>query len=160
MLDRVTVVLHNVFSVYRVLEMARLVYGLGFKTFIVTKASGAAAHEGVPQASRLAIKTNRNFFYLADLNDFIELFKPDKAYLFVPKTYARDAFNFDEVIELLRDGKNIALVFGGGEPGLSRRDMEMGEAVYIAHIKDDLGAVPLASIVLYELLLRSRIEYK
>ena len=51
-------------------------------------------------------------------------------------------------------------MFGGGEPGLSRRDMEMGEAVYIAHIKDDLGAVPLASIVLYELLLRSRIEYK
>ena len=43
MLENIVPILHNVYSNQKVIEAARLVYGLGYKTFVITKASGTAA---------------------------------------------------------------------------------------------------------------------
>jgi len=147
--ERVLVVLHNVYSVQRVVELARVAYGLGFSTLVVSRAQGAAAQSGVPEAQKLALKKGRNLFYVADLPDVLELFKPDLALMFVPREYAERAFDAGEVARAVAEGRRVALVFGGSEPGLSRRELDMGVAVYLEGADDDLGAVGTAAIALY-----------
>ncbi len=158
-MGKVIVVLHNVYSVQRVIEMAKLVYGLGFDTLIVSKAQSAAAQSGVPDAQKLALKKNKNFFYLADLPDVLELFKPELVLMFVPKEYASEAYNPKQVIEVLNQGKNVVLVFGGSEPGLTKRELELGKPVFLEHVNEDIGPVGYASIALYELLKLLKLEH-
>jgi SpoU rRNA methylase family enzyme len=66
--DNVFVVLHNVHAVSKVIETAQVVYGLGFKNFVVSRAAGSAAQTGVPDANRLSMKMKRNFMVLPDLD--------------------------------------------------------------------------------------------
>jgi len=140
-------VLHNVFSQQRVVEAARVVYGLGFHTFIVTKASGSAAQVGVPEAQKIALKMGRAFIYLPDLPDALEVLRPDKVLLFVPKKYAQVP-----LAEAIRDARGRVLtVFGGADPGLSKRELELGVAVYPEGVLDDIGSTGLLAIGLYQL---------
>ncbi|MDW8003632.1 MAG: RecB-family nuclease [Thermofilaceae archaeon] len=137
--------LHNVYSQQKVVEVARVVYGLGFQVFIVTKASGTAAQTGVPEAQKLAIRLNRTLFYLPDLPDAIEVLKPDKVVLVVPRKYAQ--------VELLKVARELSgkllIVFGGAEPGLSKKELEMGLAVYPDYVEEDLGTTGLVAVSLY-----------
>jgi len=146
------VVLHNVLSIQRVVEMAKVVYGLGFSTFIVSKASGAAAQSGVPEAQKLALKRSKNFICLSDLSEVLELFSPSEVYIFVPKDYSQEEFSPLEVVEKIRGGHRVALVFGGLEPGLSRKEIELGRAVTLPHVSSDVGPVGTAAIALYEII--------
>ncbi|MCD6368187.1 MAG: hypothetical protein J7L38_00135 [Thermoproteales archaeon] len=155
MKERLYVVLHNVYSVYKVVEAARVVYGLGFPNFIVTKAMGAAAQEGVPEAHKMAIKKGKRIFYLAELNDVMETIAPDEVLLIVPARFSKDVFDPQYVRDLLKSGKKVLLIFGGSEPGLTKRELELGKPVHIPRIDDDLGSTALISITLYSLLLES-----
>lgn len=142
-------VLHNVYSQQRVVEAARVVYGLGFRTFIVTKASSSAAQTGVPEAQKMALKTGRTFIYLPDLPDAIEVLKPDKVLLFLPKKYAQ--LPLSEVVKNV-SGRLLA-VFGGSDPGLSKRELELGIAAYPDGVEEDVGSIGMVAITLF--LLRS-----
>ncbi|RLE81248.1 MAG: exonuclease [Thermoprotei archaeon] len=148
----VYIALHNVYSINRVVELAKLVYGLGFENFIVTKAMGAAAQEGVPEAQKLAIKKGKRFFYLNDLKDAIEVLNFRKVYLILPRIWAKSTLDVNDILSLLEEGSKVLLVIGGSEPGLSKRDMELGEPVSVPDIKEDVGPVPLIAIALYSLL--------
>ncbi len=145
------VVLHNVQSVQRVVETAKVTYGLGFKNFIVSKAAGSAAQSGVPEAQRLALKLKRNFFYLADLPEVLDVFKPELTLMFVPRPYGEEEYNPIKVLETLEKGA-VVLVFGGAEPGLSRRELDLGTPTYVPLVGEDIGVSGLAAIVLYKLL--------
>ena len=149
--NKLLVVLHNVYSVQRVVELAKVVYGLGFNTLIVSRAHGAAAQSGVPEAQKIALRKSKNFFYVSDLADVIEIFNPALLLLFVPKDYAEEKFDVVRVVSLLRKGEVIALVFGGAEPGLSKKELEMGKPTYIEGVEEDIGSTGLAAIALYML---------
>ncbi|MEM1509065.1 MAG: RecB-family nuclease [Thermofilaceae archaeon] len=140
-------VLHNAYSPQRLIESARTVYGLNFKLFIATKASGSAAQVGVPEAQKLAMKMGKSFAFLPDLPDAIEILKPDKIILVVPKKYASVS-----LIEVLKEATGrVMIVFGGSEPGLSKKELELGIPTYIEGVEEDLGPVSLLAIMLYEI---------
>lgn len=147
----VLVVLHNVLSIQRVVEMAKVVYGMGFTTFIVSKAAGAAAQTGVPEAQKMALKRGKNFLYLSDLPDVMELFSPKSVYLFVPKGYGKGLFSPEEVIDEISRGHRVVLIFGGLDPGLSKKELELGKAVCLPYVDSDLGPIGNAAVALYEL---------
>jgi len=146
--------LHNVYSPQKVLEAARLVYGLGYRNLVVTKASGAAAQAGVPEAQKIALKRGTNLFYLADLDDALELFKPARVYLFVPEGYAEREF-VPRVVREEAESSRVLLVFGGAEPGLSKREMEMGVPVYLPGLSEH-STVGTLAVALYLLVLDAK----
>lgn len=144
-------VLHNAYSAQRLIESARTVYGLNFKLFVVTKASGSAAQVGVPEAQKLAMKIGGSFAFLPDLPDAIEILRPDRIILVVPKKYASAS-----LVEVLKEAAGrIMIVFGGSEPGLSKKELELGVPAYIEGVEEDLGPVGLLAIVLYEIKMLS-----
>jgi len=142
-------VLHNVFSVEIVRQFAKISYGLGFRVVVISKPSGAAAQAGVPEAQKLALKKGKVLVVLSGIEDVIELFKPSLTLLVTPKRYAREGFNIERVIDEVKKG-NVIVIFGGSEPGLSAKEIEMGVPVHI-DIEDDLGPLGFASIVLHEI---------
>ncbi|MHC1628458.1 MAG: RecB-family nuclease [Candidatus Nezhaarchaeales archaeon] len=148
-MSEVIPVLHNVFSVEIVRQFAKVSYGLGFKTIVISKPSGAAAQAGVPEAQKLALKKGKVLVVLSGIEDVIELFKPSLTLLITPKKYAKEEFDVERVINEVKKG-GVVVVFGGSEPGLSAREIEMGIPMHIG-IEDDLGPLGFASIVLHSI---------
>ncbi|MEZ0345025.1 MAG: RecB-family nuclease [Infirmifilum sp.] len=146
-------VLHNTSSAQRLAEVARTVYGLGFNHFIVTKAVGSAAQVGVPEAQKLAYKSGKNLLVLADLPEAVELLQPKKVLLVMPGKYGGRRLQ-DTLAELEKDtteNNKVFIVFGGAEPGLSQRELRLGEVVSPEGIEEDIGTVALAAITLYKI---------
>ncbi len=140
-------VLHNVYSQQRVVEAARIAYGLGYRVFIVTKASGSAAQAGVPEAQKLALKLGRTFACLPDLQDAVEVFAPSAILMFLPRKYAQVPLS--EAVKGV-SGRVLA-VFGGADPGLTKRELELGTAVYPDGVEEDVGSTGMVAIALYML---------
>lgn len=153
-LERLYVVLHNIHSVIRLVEAARIVYGLGVKNFVVTRAIGAAAQEGIPEVYKIALKYERNLIFLKDLDDLVEALSPNRIYLFAPPQHAKRPYDPDEIISLLSKGK-VAIIFGGAEPGLTKRDLEKGIPVYL-DIPGNIGTLGEITLALYKLLQKIR----
>ncbi len=145
-------VLHNVYSSQRVVEAARLVYGLGLDTFVVTKASGSAAQSGVPDAQKYALKRGLNFLFLKDLKDALELLNPDVVLTFSEGKYGGERLSSLLESDTLRGKERVVAVFGGAEPGLTLQEFKMGLHVFPDKIEDDIGSVGLMAISLYVLL--------
>jgi len=154
-LRNILVTLHNVHSVQKVIEMAKICFGLGFNTLIISKAIGTAAQSGIPEAQRIALKMGKRLIIVPDLQDAIELFKPNKTYLFAPYPYGKEKFNPNEIIEKAKKNSLIMLVYGGLEPGLSSRELSLGKSVYLEQ-SIDISSTGLAAITLY--LLRKKLE--
>lgn len=150
-MEQLFVVIHNVHSTQRIKDMARLAIGFGLKSLIVSKAEGAAAISGIPEAQKIMYKEKRSLLCFPDLPDVIELMKPDKICVFVPQRFAKERYNPCEIAEQLKEGKKILFVFGGSEPGLSKREMDLGRTMSLDVI-DDVGPIGTAAIVLYELM--------
>jgi len=145
------VVLHNVHSTQRIKDMAKLAIGFGLKSLIISKAEGAAAVSGIPEAQKIMYKEKKSLLCFPDLPDVIELLKPEEIWVFVPQRFAEETYNPGKIATQLKDGKKILFVFGGSEPGLSKRDIDLGRAISLDMI-DDIGPVGTAAIALYELM--------
>ncbi|MEM4576857.1 MAG: RecB-family nuclease [Candidatus Nezhaarchaeales archaeon] len=146
-MDEVIPVLHNVFSAEVVKQFAKLCYGLGFKTIVISKPSGAAAQAGLPEAQKLALKKGRALIVLSGLEDLIELFKPSQIVFITPKKYAKEPLDVERITSETRRGP-VAVIFGGSEPGISIKEMELGIPMHI-NVEDDLGPLGFASITLF-----------
>ena len=140
-------VIHNVSSVQRVVDMARLVYSLGLGTLVVTKAYGGAAQSGVPEAFRIALKEGGRLIVLPELEDAVELLSPDRVVL-VSHDYARERLPPEKIVE---GGGRVLLVFSGAEPDFSAREAGLGDPVYLEGVPGRLGALAEAAIILYAL---------
>ena len=141
-------VIHNVSSVQRVVDMARLTYSLGFDILVVTKAYGGAAQSGVPEAMRLALKDSRSLIILPDLDDAIELLKPDNVVAVTPRGAEHLVTGPGDAASLIK-GKTM-IVFSGGEPDFTASELSKAmKRVYIDGVKGKLGPVAEASILLY-----------
>ena len=138
------VILHNVTSANRCSEFVRIAVGLGYKTLIITNAQGSAAQRGIPAAQKLAYKEKANFMALADISDVIDLFSPEEIIVIAPPPYGKQAFD-RSFVEGLSD-KRVALVFGGSDPGLSRKDLDKGTSVQLN--VGDIGSIGTVAIVL------------
>ena len=145
------ITLHNVFGSQKIKEMTELILGFGIGTFIVSKAVGSAATVGVPESQKMIFKKGKNLIFVKDLPDAIELLKPDKIYTFTPKPYSKTEFDAAEVVKSLKNDMKIMLVFAGAQPGLSKKELEMGTAVFL-DLPGDIGSIGYAAVVLYEIL--------
>ena len=147
---RLVPVLHNVSSIQRLVDTARLVYSLGLDTFVVTKAYGAAAQHGLPEVGRIAFKMDRGFTILPDLQDAVELFKPDKV-LILSLEHARARLDPQKPPE----PRGVTMVvFNGGEPDFTAREAALGEPVYFEGVDSRLGPAAEAALILYPLIRR------
>lgn len=144
-------VLHNVSSVQRLVDAARLAYGLGLRLFAATKVYGAAAQSGVPEAMRVALRSNGGFLVLQDLHDALEVFKPDVV-LLVSYSHARETI--DPLNPPVYDGR-VLVVFNGSEPDFSASEAALGKPVYFRGLSGRLGPIAEAALLLYGLLYRS-----
>ncbi len=146
-MSEVIPVIHNVFSVEIVKQFAKICYGLGFKMVVVSKPSGAAAQAGVPEAQKLALKKGKALVVLSELGDVVEIFRPSLFIFITPKKYAKELFDAERVASEAQRG-TVAIVFGGSEPGVSAKEMELGVPMHI-NVEDDLGPLGFAAIVLH-----------
>ncbi len=146
--ERIIPVIHDVSSAQRLIDMARTVYGLGYRVLVATKVYGAAAQSGVPEAMRLALRLGRSFVTLPELHDAVELFSPETVIL-VSRDYGEEV----EPVSLREAARGkTMIVFGGGEPGLTKNDVALGRAVYPRGVSGRLSPVAEAAIILYALL--------
>jgi SpoU rRNA methylase family enzyme len=143
---KVIPVIHNVSSVQRVVDMARLVYSLGLDELVVSKAYGAAAQHGIPEAMRIALKAGKSLLVLPDLDDAVELLRPDEVLIVsFERAELRDV---EELIKGL-EHKNVMVVFNGGEPDFSPEELKLGKTIYLPNVKARLGPIAEAGILLY-----------
>ncbi|RMG31180.1 MAG: hypothetical protein D6732_14960 [Methanobacteriota archaeon] len=136
------VVMHNISSSSRCTEFVRIASGLGYKTMVISQAQGSAAQKGVPAAQKLAFKERANFLVLYSLQDVVDLFSPEEVILVAPPPYGKEKLdkNLAEQIK----GRKYAIVFGGSDPGLSRKDLDMGRSVQLP--VGDIGSIGTLSI--------------
>ena len=149
-MGEILVVMHDVSSAQRLIDMARLVYGLGLRQFIATKLYGAAASSGVPDVMRLALRLNRGFHVLPHVRDAVEAFGPSKVIL-VSHDYG-ESLSLSDIVARLSSEKKVLLVFGGSETAPGKDIAGLGEAIYPAGLEARVGPVAEAAIILYSLI--------
>ncbi|AEM38880.1 protein of unknown function DUF2122 [Pyrolobus fumarii 1A] len=147
MVATVIPVVHDVSSAQRLIDMARTVYGLGYRVLVATRVYGAAAQNGVPEAMRIALRLGRSFVTLPELRDAVELFTPNTI-IVVSKDYG-EPMTIDEIAGLAKD--KTMIVFGGGDPGITKQDIAVGRPVYIKGVEGRLSPVAEAALILYAL---------
>ncbi|MCE4628340.1 MAG: RecB-family nuclease [Desulfurococcales archaeon] len=142
---RLVPVLHNVSSVQRVVDAARIAYSLGYETLVITKPYGGAAQSGVPEAMRIALRQGKRLVVLPDLGDAVELLRPDDVIL-VTRDYAEESL--DPLSPPPLKGLTL-LVVSGGEPEFSAQEARLGRRVYLEGAPGKIGATGELSIILY-----------
>ncbi|TFG13460.1 hypothetical protein EU537_06220 [Candidatus Thorarchaeota archaeon] len=150
--DNVFVVLHNVHAVSKVIETAQVVYGLGFKNFVVSRAAGSAAQTGVPDANRLALKMKRNFMVLPDLVDVKELLDIEQPVIIPSPVLTKERLDLDTVSKDIKSGERIVIVVSGSNSSFSRKEMDMGICRSL-HADVDIGPAGTIAVILYHSLI-------
>lgn len=151
LMRNVILVLHNVYGVELVKQMAKLAYGFKVNVFVVSKPAATASQVGVPEVQKFSFKLKKSFLALSDLPDVIELLEPVEVFLFTSKAYAKECFDPSRVAPSLVNGK-VLFVFGGSESGLSAKELDMGRSVYLEEVNGDVGPIGMAAIALYKTL--------
>ncbi|MHA1130418.1 MAG: RecB-family nuclease [Candidatus Helarchaeota archaeon] len=150
MLENLYVAIHNVTGIQKIKEYTQVLLGFKIKTVIISKAVGSAAMSGVPQEQKQIFKKGGNLLYVEDIPDIIELLNPDDIYIIAPRPYAKTGFSPEKIAQELRSNKKILLVFGGSDPGLSKRDLNFGIDTYL-DVPADIGTIGTAAIILYQI---------
>jgi len=146
------IALHNIHSVQRVIDMVRVVKAFKniVSTLIITKAVGAAAQSGIPEAFKIAFKESLKIIYLQDLNDIIELVNPEKVYLITPIGSNKKECGIRNLIKELKEGKRVVIIFCGLDAGFTKSELKLGEPLFIDGLGTHIGPAGEAAIILYE----------
>ncbi len=157
-LTNLVVVIHNVSSVHRVTEFAKLIAGLGLKYVIYTKVTGAAAQQGIPEAFKIAAKQGSTILVLPDITDVYELIRPERTYFLVTETtHERQAVRLvdiiDEILSLTGQGKKIVLVVNGSDLPFTPRETQGGILVKVLNAR--LPSTAVLALALYEIIRKS-----
>ena len=138
-MSEVFVVAHAPTSVQRLEDFARFVFNFGdpIKALVITKPSGVAAQVGVPDVSKMAYKLDKNVMILPDIDDAIELLKPDVVYTV---TYE---YGSEGDVDL---SSRAMIVVGLTDPGLTKQEAQKGIAIKPKGVSGDVG--PLGSLAL------------
>ena len=152
---KLIVQLHNFSSINLCRDFTKIALGLGARDIIFTKAVGTGATSGVPVAQKMAHNKQANVLYLQDISDSIEICSPNEIYLFIKKPFSKEVFNPKEVSKSYNAEKTILLVFGGSDPGLTKKELDYGIPIYFEKI-NDIGCLGELALSLY--LIRQEIE--
>jgi len=151
---KVYVVVHDVHSIQRLTDIARL--ALNCKCLdillVISKATGPAATEGVAEVHKLAYKLNKSILVTTDLRDAVNILTPKNVYL-VTSHYEGECVTLNEFLN--RDLNESMIVFSGQDVGFRRAELALGEVVSLG--LDEFKALPplsIATIVFYELCRR------
>ncbi|MFX0108604.1 MAG: RecB-family nuclease [Candidatus Hodarchaeota archaeon] len=148
--ENVYVVLHDVHAVSKVLDTAQVVYGLGFKNFVVSKAEGSAAQTGVPEANRLALKMKGRFIVLPTLSDVVEVLGVDRPILITSPVLKKEKLDISNLGKRVTSEERVVIVFSGSSSSFSRKEMDMGEC-FSLDARVDIGPAGSAAVVLHGL---------
>lgn len=145
MLDLIPCI-HNVSSVQRLVDAAKLAYSMGFATFVATSVHGAAAVNGVPEVSRLAFKLSRNFVILSDLKDLKELFSGASLLLV---HHEADRELEDALAEAAKVSGKVLVAVSGQDAGFTPTELSHGIPVKLPGVNKRLGPLPELTLALY-----------
>jgi SpoU rRNA methylase family enzyme len=152
---KLIVQLHNFNSIAHCKEFAKIALGLGARDIILSKAVGSASTTGVPIVQKLAYSYQANLLYLQNIEDAIDLCKPDEIYLFIKNPFAKELFEPEKISFEYTQGKTILLIFGGAEPGLTKQELDLGMPIYFDKL-NEIGCLGEVTLALY--LIRKEIE--
>jgi len=134
--------IHNVSSVHKLVEFARIAYGFGLRTLIATRVHGAAAQQGIAEVMKYAVRQGNSFIVLPDIKDAVEVIGPDKV-VYLTK-FDKDT---KPIWEVDLGGKSLLVVNGIDMPFLKH---EILPGSTLAHVIDrDIGSLGFLSIALY-----------
>ncbi len=144
------IVLHNVHSVTKVVDTAQVVYGLGFPNFVISRAEGSAAQNGVPDANKLAMKMKKNFIVLPDLKDVLELLETEKPIMVTSPVLTKERLDFESLKKKVMSGEKLVIILSGSNSSFSRKEMDLGEC-FSLEARVDIGPAGTAAILLHAL---------
>ncbi|MHA1213876.1 MAG: RecB-family nuclease [Candidatus Hodarchaeales archaeon] len=153
--ENLLMTLHNSHSRNMVKLFADTCIGLGCKNVIYSKITAAAASIGIPEAQKYVLNNKGNLLFFSDIEDIIETLRPNKTFLIVSKKYSQTPISFSELAKLLQKNK-ILVILGGTSPGLTRKDMDIGESVHIEQIPLEVN--PIAQTALFINLLKEKMN--
>lgn len=136
----IVVAAYNVSSVPKMLELAKITYGFGIRRFALIKVFGAAAQQ-IGDLFKLAFKLGGEVLVFNDINDAVEVLKPDVVYALGSKGA--------KPVERA-EGRLLLLVHGADLPFSPRELPPSAVAVYA--VEKDIGSAGQLAIALYKLL--------
>jgi len=119
------------------------------QTLILSRTTGSAAQSGIPEISKLAYRHNRSVLIVNEIEEAIELVKPDK--VFIAATSIKPSIKVDEIVSFIKKHR-VLLVFPGSEEAFSKHDLTLGLPFSIEGINEKIGVVPYISIILHEII--------
>ncbi len=137
-------VIHNVSSVQRLVDMAKIVISMNMDSLVATKVYGAAAQSGIAEAYRMLLKAGKGLVVLPDLRDAVEVFRPSQV-LLLDKDHANELI---DPLDITLD-QQVMFVFNGSDTPFSPQELSLGKPVYIRGLTSRAGSTVEASILLY-----------
>jgi len=136
------VAVYNISSVPKMLELAKITYGFGVKRFVLVKVFGAAAQQ-IGDLFKLAFKMGGEVLVFNDINDAVEVLKPDVIYAIGrPEKDTKPVEKVD---------KRVMLLIHGADLSFSPRELPPG-AVLSHAVNRDVGSAGQLAVALYRLL--------
>ena len=120
------------------------------KNVIFSKISASAASIGIPDAQKTILNHGGSLFFFSEVTDIIDTLQPHKIYLLVPRKFGKEAIPFERIYHEVQKEK-ILVILGGSSPGLTRKELDMGECIFLEEVTSNLNPVSLTSIFLYGL---------
>ena len=146
-LDNLLMTFHNSHSRKAVKFFADTCIGLTCKNVIFSKITASAASIGIPDAQKSVLKGGGNLMFFSDLEDILETLKPNKIYLLVSPKYGKTPIPFTRIASELEEGK-VLVVVGGTVSGLTRKEMDLGECIFVKEVKNNINSIALTAIFL------------
>ncbi|MGC9071360.1 MAG: RecB-family nuclease [Acidilobus sp.] len=140
-------VIHNVSSVQRLVDIARIVISLDLEFLAASKVYGAAAQSGIAEAFRILLRERKGLVVLPELRDVVKAYSPDQV-LLIDKDNASRQLELEEFKDL--KGK-VMVVLNGSDAPFAPQELSLGEPVYIRGLKARAGAVAEGALILYAL---------
>ncbi len=153
-LKNVVVILYNVTSVHRVIEIAKICSSFSCKNMIIIRPTGAAAQQGVPEAFKICLREGISLSILSELKDVIEIFNIGKLYFLTTEQEGKKISDIvNEIVKVLNSGQKIGIVIHGQDLLFLPRELQLGEPIKI--LDRNVPSTALLSIMLWELLKNS-----
>lgn len=145
--NNVIMVFHNSHSRRAVKFFADTCIGLSCKNIVFSKISASAASIGIPDAQKTVLSAGGNLLFFSDLQDVIETLAPYKIYLLVSRKYGKQSIPYTQIINDLNKGK-ILIVVGGTSPGLTRKELDLGESIFIDEVQSEINPIAMTALFL------------
>lgn len=150
-LDNLLMTFHNSHSRKTVKFFADTCIGLKCKNVIFSKITASAASIGIPDAQKSVLKGGGNLMFFSDLEDILETLKPSKIYLLVSPKYGKTPIPFTRIASELEEEK-VLVVVGGTVSGLTRKEMDLGECIFVKEVRTNINSIALTAIFLSGLI--------